>query len=178
MNGSVARRLCSLGFAALASLTALAAGGASPAQAVTKAVPACATGSLVVWLDTQGDATAGSTFFQLELTNFSGRRCTLRGYPGISGIGLDGRQLGSPAARNAATPVRTLTLAPGESVRAVLQIADVGVFPRATCSPVRAAGLRVYPPNQTRSKVVPFPFRACARAGPVYLHVQAVARQS
>jgi hypothetical protein len=36
--------------------------------------------------------------------------------------------------------------------------------------------LRVYPPGETRSKVVPFPFRACARSGPVYLHVEALTR--
>jgi hypothetical protein len=44
----------------------------------------------------------------------------------------------------------------------------------AECRPVTAAGLRVYPPNQKGSKVVPFPFRACSRVRPVYLHVQAV----
>jgi hypothetical protein len=38
---------------------------------------------------------------------------------------------------------------------------------------VTAAGLRVYPPNQTRARLVPFPFGACSRAGPIYLHVTA-----
>jgi hypothetical protein len=39
---------------------------------------------------------------------------------------------------------------------------------------VTAAGLRVYPPNLTTSKVVPFPFSACSLTGPVYLNVRAV----
>jgi hypothetical protein len=39
---------------------------------------------------------------------------------------------------------------------------------------VLAAGLRVYPPGQTASELVPYPFEACARSGPVYLHVEAV----
>lgn len=33
-----------------------------------------------------------------------------------------------------------------------------------------AAGLRVYPPNQFASKVIPYPFPACPHAGPVYIH--------
>ena len=40
--------------------------------------------------------------------------------------------------------------------------------------PLTAAGLRVYPPNLTTSKVVPFPFSACSLTGPVYLNVRAV----
>jgi hypothetical protein len=39
---------------------------------------------------------------------------------------------------------------------------------------VNAGGLRVYPPGQTASKLVPFPFRACSRSGPGYLSVEAV----
>ena len=38
----------------------------------------------------------------------------------------------------------------------------------------RADDLRVYPPDATASKVVPFPFGACARVGPAYLNVEAV----
>ncbi len=44
-------------------------------------------------------------------------------------------------------------------------------YPRSVCRQVAAAGLRVYPPNETVSKVVPFPFAACSRSGPVYLYV-------
>jgi hypothetical protein len=39
------------------------------------------------------------------------------------------------------------------------------------CGPVTAAGLRVYPPNQTQSRVTPFPFTACSKNGPVYLTI-------
>jgi hypothetical protein len=65
-------------------------------------------------------------------------------------------------------------LAPGSTVVAVLRITDVGSFPPATCGRTTAAGLRVYPPNETVSKVVPFPFGACARRGPRYLSVESV----
>ena len=36
------------------------------------------------------------------------------------------------------------------------------------------AGLRVYPPNQLKSKLISFPFGACSLVDPVYLTVQAV----
>jgi hypothetical protein len=144
------------------------------AHASTTTTPACRTSALVVWIDTHGDGAAGSTFYHLEFTNLSGSRCTLTGYPGVSAVDLAGRRLGSPAARDPATGPRTVTLAAGRTVTSVLQIADAGVFAPAACRPVTAAGLRVYPPGRRRSKVIPFPFRACSRSGPAYLHVRAV----
>jgi Protein of unknown function (DUF4232) len=67
-----------------------------------------------------------------------------------------------------------VTLRPGQTATAVLQIVDVGNFSPSACRPVTAAGLRVFPPNQTRSKMVPFPFGACSRSGPAYLTVRPV----
>jgi hypothetical protein len=156
---------------ALVAGLAVAAGSIAHAAGGT---PACATGGLVAWLDTNGDSAAGSTYFKLKLTNLSGRRCAFRGYPGVSAVDLAGRQLGSAAGRNAHTRASTVSLAPGRTAAAVLQVAHIGVYPTADCRPVTAAGLRVYPPNQKASKVVPIPFRVCSRVGPVYLHVQAV----
>ena len=156
---------------ALVAGLAVAAGSVAHGAVGT---PSCATGGLVAWLDTNGDSAAGSTYFELKLTNLSGRRCALKGYPGVSAVDLSGRQLGSAAGRNAHTRPSTVSLAPGRTAAAVLQVARTGVYPTAQCRPVTAAGLRVYPPNQKGAKVVPFPFRACSRVGPVYLHVQAV----
>ena len=146
-----------------------AAGGATERGAA--AAGACPAGGLVVWLDTQGDGTAGSIYYTLEFTNLSGRACSLRGYPGVSAVGLGGSRVGSPASRNPLSPVRAVTLLGGGTAKAVLQITEAGNFPRSTCAQTTAAGLRVYPPNQTAAKVVPFPFAACSRSGPVYLHV-------
>jgi hypothetical protein len=61
----------------------------------------------------------------------------------------------------------------GATATVVLAITDVANFPEASCHPLTAAGLRVYPPNQRASQVISFPFRACSR-GPSYLHVEAV----
>jgi hypothetical protein len=141
---------------------------------ITAGTPKCATSGLVVWLDTQGNGTAGSIYYTLEFTNLSSHACTLGGYPGVSAVNLAGHQLGSAASRDHTTVPRTVTLAGGASATAVLRIVEAGDFPASTCSQTTAAGLRVYPPNLASAKVVPFPFSACSRTGPVYLTVQAV----
>ena len=137
-------------------------------------MPRCAGSGLVVWLDTSpGGGAAGSVYYQLKF-NLASHACHLFGFPGVSAVGLGGRQLGSAAARNHTRVARLVTLAPGATAAAVLQVVHAENFPRASCRQVTAAGLRVYPPDQTASKLVPFPFRACARSGPIYLTVQAL----
>lgn len=157
----------------LVPAVALAAPG-SPTGAASRAAPrACETPGLVIWLNTNGSGTAGSTFYHLEFTNLSGHRCTLNGFPFVRAIDLRRHRLGSRAAFEHRTP-HAVTIGRGKTARAILQIVDAGNFPASACHPVTAAGLRVYPPNQTRSKVIPFPFSACSRRGPVYLIVRPV----
>jgi hypothetical protein len=178
---SCSRRL--IGVAAIACAAALAtvavsAATASPARhtgaAASAGTPSCASSELVVWLNTEGNGTAGSTYYNLELTNLSGHACTLFGYPGVSAINLAGKQLGSAAIRNNVGPSSTVKLASGSSAIVVLRITDVDNFPSTACHRVTAAGLRVYPPNQKKSELVPYPFGACSRSGPTYLSVEAV----
>ncbi len=57
-----------------------------------------------------------------------------------------------------------MTLAPEAQVAALLHVVDVGVLP-ASCRQTGAAGLRVYPPGERASKLVPFPSRTCAKFG-------------
>jgi hypothetical protein len=152
----------------------VAAGGLTPLPAAAATAPRGSTAGLVIWLDTQGDGAAGSTYHSLHLTNLSGRACTLRGYPSVAAAALGGGSLGSPASRNPAHPARLVTLAPGASATAVLQIASADNYPRATCRQRTAAGLSVTPPGGAGAQRVPFPFLACARRGPSFLTVQAV----
>lgn len=160
---------------AIACGVALAvAADVSSASAASSANPPCTTAGLVVWLNTAGDAAAGSTYFKLEFTNQSGRACTLRGYPGVSGVDLRGHSLGSAGSRNPSA-IHVVNVASGGTATAVLRITVAGNFPESACHRVAAAGLRVYPPNQTASKIVPFPFEACSRSGPAYVSVKAVA---
>jgi predicted small lipoprotein YifL len=138
------------------------------------ATPTCTTPELAIRLGTNGSGAAGSTYYPLNFTNRSGHPCTLTGYPGVSAVNGSGGQLGSAAGRNTSTAAKALTLANGATATSTLQIADVGNYPTATCQPTTAAGLRVYAPNQTSAVRVAFSFSACAKAGPVYLHVSAV----
>jgi hypothetical protein len=144
------------------------------AASASTAVPSCVTSRLAVWLDTRGSGAAGSSYYTLKFTNFSGHTCSLAGYPGVSGVGIVGGQLGSAASRDSVHAVRTISLRNHATASATLRIVDVGNYPNSRCHRVTAAGLRVYPPNQRVSKVVPFPFQACSRRGPTYLSITAV----
>lgn len=156
--------------AALTPATALAV-TAAPAAA---RAPRCATSGLVIWLTRDGVA-AGSVFYTLNFTNLSGHACRLDGHPGVSAVTLLGRQVGRPAGWTPPAP-HSIRLARGATAYALVQYSDVivsGSGPEP-CHAVTAAGLRVYPPDQTRSRIVPFPLRACARRGLVYMTVRPV----
>jgi hypothetical protein len=170
--------------AALIPGVALAATSSPASRAAAATTPACATSGLVVWLDVPaGNGYAGGTYFYLEFTNLSGHACTLHGSPGVSAVSLSGRQLGSPARGDYTGSPAAVVLASGATATAKLQISDPGDFGNSCLlsgstpgpgNPGRlptAAGLRVYPPNQLKSKVVPYPFSACAHTGPVWIGV-------
>jgi Protein of unknown function (DUF4232) len=156
---------------ALALATAVTAVGAAPARTTAAA---CKTSELVVWLGGTGDAAAGSRYVTLEFTNQSGHTCTLTGYPWVSALDLRGHALGSPGSRNPST-TRVVRLANGDTAGALLRIVVAANFPASTCHPRAAAAVRVFPPNQTASKIVPIPFQACSRSGPIFLSVKTVA---
>jgi hypothetical protein len=140
------------------------------------AAPFCETPGLVIWLNTNGNGTAGSVFYNLQFTNLSGHACTLNGFPFIHAIGLSGQATGRRAGFSSATP-RVVTLNEGATAKAVLQLVDVGNFPPSQCKPTTAAGFEVFPPNQTRARIVPFPFGACSnKNGPVFMRVAPVTK--
>lgn len=161
----------------VAPAIALASAGSAAHPDGTAATPLCQTPGLVIWLDTSGNGTAGTTFYNLHLTNLSGHACTLNGFPFLFAVNLTGHQVGPRAPFRTPPSPHLVRLANGKNATAVLGIADTGNFSRSACRPVTAAGLRLFPPNQTRSKLVPFPFSACSRRhGPASLNVGAVTR--
>jgi Protein of unknown function (DUF4232) len=165
-------RAVAFGSWVLAGLVTLAGLGVSFApSAQATGTPACATSGLVVWMQTEGNGTAGPIYYQLQLTNLSGHTCTLKGYPGVSAVGLGGRQLGRAASRDTSSKPKLVTLANGTAAKVTLRLVQGGFFPTSSCKPVTAAGLRVFPPGQSSSKVIPFPFEACSRSGPAFLTV-------
>ncbi|HEV3323723.1 MAG TPA: DUF4232 domain-containing protein [Solirubrobacteraceae bacterium] len=146
------------------------------ANAHTAAAPRCKTAGLVMWLNAEGSGTAGSFYYKLEFVNFSGHTCTLAGYPGVSAVSLGGRRIGASAKREVTGRPRTVTLAPEGGATAIVRVVDVGALP-SSCHPTAAAGFRVYPPGETASKVVPYPFRTCANARESSISVRALERE-
>jgi hypothetical protein len=110
--------------------------------------PACATSSLNVTLG-PSSGYAGGVYQTIVFTNTSGSACTLFGYPGVSLVSASHTQIGLAAQRASTVPVKLITLATGAAANAVLQIVDALNFGASTCSPTKAAFLRIYPPNQT-----------------------------
>lgn len=128
----------------------------SPTMTPPATAPAgCATSSLTVKLGGP-EGYAGGTYVQINFTNASSASCTLYGYPGVSLVtGPPYAQVGLAAERDTSSPVKLVTLTPGATATALLQIVDAQNFPSSTCSPVQATNLRIYPPNQTASVFLP-----------------------
>jgi hypothetical protein len=168
MTAAVAGAAILLPAVALASSAGSAATG-TRARAV--AAPQCAPSWLTSWMGVPGNAAAGSSYYELEISNVSGQTCSLYGFPGVSALGSGGKQLGSAAGRQNGHTELTVTLHPRQTAHVILQIADVANFPSASCHPATAYTLRVYAPGNYSAMRFPFTFKACARRGPVYLHV-------
>jgi hypothetical protein len=121
----------------------------------------CPTSALSTSLQDEQGA-AGSIYWFLTFVNTSATPCTLAGYPGVSYVDGTGHQIGSPATR---TPglfdFGPVPLLPGGSAQALLRLVQVGFFDPAVCHPAAAAGLRVFPPNQTTATFVPDPQMVC-----------------
>jgi Protein of unknown function (DUF4232) len=142
----------------------------------TTAAPAgCRTSGLSLRLGTAGGA-AGSMYEPIVFTNTSARACTLYAFPGVSFVApATGHQVGAPASRDRQHPSATITLAPGASASALLQIVDPYNYPPSTCALTAVSGLRVYPPGNTAAAYVPFPATAKACSSQVgQLSVQAI----
>jgi Protein of unknown function (DUF4232) len=134
------------------------AGGATPGAA------ACASSGLKMKVDTsQSGAAAGSTYVPIDFTNTTGSPCTLFGYPGVSFVtSPSGSQIGRPATRNPAASATLVTLAPGGTAHAIVQVADAGNYSASACAPVTAHWLKVFPPNQTAALYASFTVQACS----------------
>ena len=89
---------------------------AAPAAA---AAPRCSTSDLTAWIGVPGDGAAGTTAYQLELSNTSHHTCTLTGFPGVSAVGLGGHRLGRAAGRDHSDPTRLVTLRRGATAHVV-----------------------------------------------------------
>ncbi len=126
----------------------------------TAANSRCATASLSITMTDLG-AAAGTAYRELGFKNTSAHSCTMQGYPGVSFVDAQGRQIGA-AAQRMAGPDGPLTLTPGASAAALMAYHDVYVATVAGCQPTTAAGVAVYPPGETASVTVATSLMACA----------------
>ena len=149
---------------------------ASPVASVSAAgPPQCKTSGLVIWSNNgAGGGTAGSVFYKIRFTNLSGHACTLHGFPRVAAVDLAGKRIGAAAEHEAGQKLKTVKLANGGTASSQLRIVNPGNFSPSACHPVTAAGLRVTPPGQSRSKLVPLPFATCANAAQHTLSVAGV----
>jgi Protein of unknown function (DUF4232) len=156
------------GLAIGAPAVSLAASGSSSAAPAT--FVRCHAGQLTAWIGTPGDGAAGSTYYELELSNTSAQACELYGYPGVSAV-RPGGQIGSAAGRDHSHPATVVTLSPGATSHVILEVTDVGNFSPGACRPKQALSLKVYAPGAYSWLQVPFTLQACGKRGPVFLHV-------
>lgn len=148
----------------------------SPAAAPTPTLagpPGCATSVLSGSLGPASGA-AGSSYYPIRLTNTSSAACTLYGYPGVSFVTAAGRQVGAAATEDPVFPRRLVTLGPGDTAHAELQVTVAQNYPASTCSPVAVHRLKVYPPGQTAALFIPITATACAKSSVQILTVQTV----
>jgi Protein of unknown function (DUF4232) len=136
----------------------------------------CNTSALSVGLASdQGGGAAGSTYVPINFTNTSGAACTMYGYPGVSFVtGPAGSQIGAPAKRAPNVPSVSVTVPAHATAHAWLQVVQAGNYPAATCHPVTAHWLKVYPPGNTAASYIGHSFPACSSAKVTILSVMPV----
>jgi hypothetical protein len=141
---------------------ALPASPAAPANPGSVGPAGCLTSALRAILGT-AQGTAGSAYQVIILANVSGKTCALYGYPGVSFVSrVGGSQIGKDAARDRTTAPKVVTLAPGHSGSFALRVVDAAALPAASCDPVTANWLKIFPPENTAALYVGYTAHACA----------------
>lgn len=122
---------------------------------------------MTVWTGQPGDAAAGHSYWQLQISNIGHHACTLFGYPGVSVLNGSGHQVGLPASHSG--PKSLITLPAGGTAHVVLRVTD----PFNVCAhPVHGSLLRVFAPGQFHAELTPFSVAVCPHQ--VTMHVDAV----
>jgi hypothetical protein len=96
------------------------------------------------------DAGAGQRYLSIVLTNSTRSTCRVYGYGGIQLVDAAGRAVPTKQVREASTPPRLVTLAPGASAYSAVHWTAIasGAEPESgACEPV-AHALRVIPPDE------------------------------
>jgi hypothetical protein len=148
--------------------------GATPPSAagvpgpVKGAVMPCPAPGLKVAKAPSG-AAAGSAYFRISFTNASRQACTLTGFPGVAlTTGMEpSSQVGAAATRAAGQQAKVITLVPGGTASATLQVVAVANYPSAMCGPAAVGYLQVYPPGLATASYLPYTGQGCSK--PVFV---------
>jgi hypothetical protein len=121
------------------------------AKAASVLTPRCSTSRLGLSLiDRQG--ALGTTYWDLGLRNLGRTACHMRGYPGVGLLDPDSRLINVLVVRNPVTPVRTITLAPGQEAYFTFGYpSNIGACARH----FSAFGVQIIPPNEYQRIVLP-----------------------
>src|SRR5580658_7491419 len=174
---TTARRVAAIAIAVAAGLAistaAYAATSSGTSSTAAASIPRCSASNLGVWLAVdQGNGAAGMIYYPLEFTNLSQHTCYLYGYPGVSALSRNGKQLGSPASWGSLRGARIVNLAPGATAHTLLAYHDVAVSTEPGCDPVNnPIALSVIPPDQRTATLAAYSFPSCSRPGVVFLTV-------
>jgi Protein of unknown function (DUF4232) len=145
------------------------AAATSGAQVTTPATPArpsrCVSSGLRASFGKSGVA-AGTSYVALLLTNTSHVTCILDGYPGVSFVGgTDAHQIGASAQRDRRIAAAPVTLVPGATGHATVEVAAYASYDQQACQPARATGYRIFPPGSTGSLLISAPQTVCSKPG-------------
>jgi Domain of unknown function (DUF4232) len=159
------------------TVTVTAPGGptssTAPSATSLAGPPGCGPTALTATLGRASGA-AGSTYYPIEFTNDSATACSLHGYPGVSFVTVAGDQVGAAATEAPVHPRQLVTLDPGDTAHAELQIVDAQNYPSTACSPVAVNRLKVFPPGLMSALYLSLTATACTRASVQLLSVQTV----
>jgi Protein of unknown function (DUF4232) len=140
--------------------------GVTASAAASASLAPCAATGLQVHLDTSAAGVAAGTYYvPLDFVNATRQACALSGYPAVAlTSGVTGQQIGTEAAVDRAVPVTAVSLPPGGTAHAWLQVVSAANYPPGQCHPVTAAGLRVVVPGGQSASYLPHPVSACKAA--------------
>ena len=134
-----------------------AAQAAAPSNSMTVDERLCQTENLDFALVNQQGA-AGSTLFDVQMTNTGRAPCTMDGFAGVSLVTEANRSvIGAPAARETDIEHEMILIDPGQAASFTVKLTNASALDPAECSPTSAAGLRIYPPDETTDKFIPAP---------------------
>ncbi len=146
--------------ACLVLLSATLGAPIQPAHAAYPAasmLPRCQTAQLRGSLGAQNGG-AGSIFTPIVLRNVSRSTCTLFGHPGVSLLNRQYRQIGRSARWDPGT-MGLIVLRPGNAASTTVRSLNPGVG-TTDCLPPSTA-LRLYPPDQRASLIIPARLSEC-----------------